>query len=372
MSTNSTPAAFLAAILEYTQVGSHVHCVSDALVGLTDEDLAYCPVPELIWDWDDEWRWPSLQTPRRILMHATFAAEHYRRGLSGESGAEDSGVWIPANLGPMADSAEGLTRALEATLGRLREQVASLSDGDLTSIAEKAWDGARMKAFVVIDGAILHPPWHLGQIAMLLDWRQAQAGGHALAMPSGPPGEFTYPGDRDWGDLTLDSPRDASLRLSRAAASESPTQSIRRVVEGMNQHELAWRPFPEIENPWFCRAMWTLVLHCWSPKIVYIDHSFGARELEYGGEAHISQCGWAETDPTKQLGALDRAQQWLVDHLSRASDDDLYRVNPMHINHPMTGWQVIACMAQHDAWHGGQLSVMRDLYSALWEMTRSA
>ncbi|HJN18275.1 MAG TPA: hypothetical protein QGH10_22430, partial [Armatimonadota bacterium] len=279
MPEDNAVATFLADILEYSQVDSHVHRTSDALEGLSDEDLAYCPVPELAWDWDDSWHWPSLQTPRRILMHVIFAAEHYRCGLAGESGAEDSSVWIPANLGEIAHSAEGLTQALDAALGRLREQVASLSDDDLTTVAETAWDGTRMKGFVVIDGAILHPAWHIGQVAMLIDWRQAQMAGHEPAGPSGPPREQVYPGERDWDDLELGSPRDALLRVARAAASESPTQAIRQIVTRISEHELEWRPFPEIENPWFCRAMWTLVLHCWSPKIVYIDHGLGAREL---------------------------------------------------------------------------------------------
>jgi len=38
----------------------------------------------------------------------------------------------------------------------------------------------------------------------------------------------------------------------------------------------------------------------------------------------------------------------------------------------MAGWQAVVCMAQHDAWHGGQLSVMRDEYRAMWVKAEEA
>lgn len=36
----------------------------------------------------------------------------------------------------------------------------------------------------------------------------------------------------------------------------------------------------------------------------------------------------------------------------------------------MKGWQAVVRMARHDAWHGGQISVMRDVYRAMWEEGR--
>ena len=371
MSSGSTasPARLWAELVRYCTYDSHVHTARDALSELRDEDLGYSPIPEVALDWDANWRWPCVQTPRRLLAHLTFAARHYANGLVGEKGAERSREWIPANLADAMGSAQGLVARLEQTLALLCEGVVGLTDEGLLEPACETWDGTRVKGFVVMDGAILHVAWHLGQIAMLVDWHRAQADGQRLAPPAGPPGPFAYPGERDWSAFGVGTRTEALLRLSEAAFRESPWHPLRRVVEGMTQHELAWRPFPDIENPWFCRAMWTLVLHTWSPKIVYIDHAFGERTLDYGPSSDaIAGCGWGETDPTKELTALDRAQQWLMEHVSRATDEDLDRVNPMHINHPMTGWQVVACMAQHDAWHAGQLSLMRDLYAALWNM----
>jgi hypothetical protein len=245
----------------------------------------------------------------------------------------------------------------------------SLTDAGLNDTARQTWDGTLTKGHVVIEGAILHTAWHLGQVAMLTDWHRAEGLGHALAPPSGPPGAFDRPRGRGWEYDQLRTRRAALLRLARGAYQDSPAHALRMVCEGMTEPELAWRPFPDIGNPWFCRAMWTLVLHTWSPKIVYIDHAFGERKLDYGPSSDaIGGCGWGETRPEKQLAALDRAQRWLNDHVSRASDGDLDRVNPMHINHPMTGWQVVVSMAQHDVWHAGQLSVMRDVYATLWSM----
>jgi len=302
-------------------------------------------------------------------MHTIFAARHYANGLVGEKGAERSAEWTPANLAAIAGDAAALVARLREELALLIERSDSLTDADLLEPARETWDGTKMKGFVVMDGAILHTAWHLGQLGMLIDWRQAQAAGHELVPPAGPPGEYAYPGERDWSDLHLDTRHDVLLRVARSCFDDNPTKALRMVVNGMSEDELAWHPFSGIEDPWYCRAMWVLAIHTWSPKIVYIDHALGQRKLNYGqGDGEIAGCEWGETDPTKQLRALDRANEWLMDHVRRATDEELDRVNPMHIEVPLTGWQAIACMAQHDTWHAGQLSIMRDLYAALWSM----
>lgn len=368
MNSRDTAAGFLADMVRYSTRRSHVHTLSMGLEGFCDEDLAYCPVPELALDWQDEWRHPAIQTPRRLIIHMIAAARHYSNGLVGEKGAERNAEWVAANLAGIADDAEALTARLEAELRLLHERAASLSDAELLEPARETWDGEKAKGFVVMDGGILHTAWHLGQLAMLIDWRAAQGGGHELAPPTGPPGEYAYPCERDWSDFHVATAKEMLLRVARSAYEDSPAHALRMVCSGMTEDELAWKPFAGIENPWFCRAMWVLVLHTWSPKVVYIDHALGERKLNYGdGDDHIGGCGWGETDPEKCLRALGRANQWLVDHVEAATEEELDRTNPMHIDTPLTGWEAAACMAQHDAWHAGQLSLMRDLYRALWE-----
>jgi hypothetical protein len=44
------------------------------------------------------------------------------------------------------------------------------------------------------------------------------------------------------------------------------------------------------------------------------------------------------------------------------------KVTKPHGGPTHTRWPAVACMAQHDVWHAGQFSIMRDAYSARWNV----
>jgi uncharacterized damage-inducible protein DinB len=355
-------AELVAEVVDYSINQSHAHKPMDALDGWATEDLTYEPVPQRSVDWDGEWTPGAVPMPRRIMAHTIDAAYHYADGLAGLRDSAGRAGWGRERMATIADEPESLIAALHAALDHVCERVADLSDHDLDQPARETWGGTASKALVALEGGILHPAWHLGQIAMLQSWRQAEVAGFELVPPGGQPNEFPYPADRARGLETVATRHQVCRLVANRAFDGSPTLSLRPVVASISEAELAWKPFPEIDDPWWCKAGWTQVLHTWSPKLVYIDHALGDRKLQYGEESSALVGGaWGDTDPQRQLGALDRTHEIMLQRLDAATDEDLRRVNPMHIDHPMTGWQAVVCMAQHDSWHAGQLALMRDV-----------
>ena len=121
MDSRDTAAGFLAAMVHYATHRSHAHTLSMGLEGFCDDDLGYCPVPELKLDWGDEWRHPAIQTPRRIIGHMIIAATQYANGLLGERGDEWSRGATEARVSRVAQGAEGLVAALTTALARLQD-----------------------------------------------------------------------------------------------------------------------------------------------------------------------------------------------------------------------------------------------------------
>jgi uncharacterized damage-inducible protein DinB len=241
-------------------------------------------------------------------------------------------------------------------LRRLQARARRVTDDQLLE-RSGVWNDA-YKGFVPMDGAILHTAWHLGQVAMLTGWRRSGDGGGA-ARPGGPAGTEPKPRRlRTWTDFDVRSRKDVCLRLLRAAYEESPWHSIRRTLEGASPAELGWSPFPSRRGP-------SIAMHTAHCKVIYADQAFGGRTLDWGDCDRLLGVDWAQPTSDRMLGALDRAHAVLADHVAQATEEDLDRVNPMHHRTPMAGWQVVASMAQHDAWHAGQIAIMRHVFSAL-------
>jgi len=126
-----------------------------------------------------------------------------------------------------------------------------------------------------------------------------------------------------------------------------------------------WRPY-ERDALWY--SIRDLMIHAAACKVMYANHGFGDRQLDWPGIAPLmGQMDWSRGGPQGLGRILLLSQDYLRDLVSKAPDEDLDRVNPMHHGRKLTGWQVVACMAQHDAWHGGQISILRDTFAALCE-----
>jgi len=357
MSTAEPLVRLLADLIRYTSHGNRWHCLAAATDDLSDADLAYRPVPEIACDWDEDRDYPSIMTPRRALQHvATQAARHGDR-VADRTDDESEQAWDAVDLATPAGNAAALVAAVDAACRCLHARALRVRDAELTDLVPVG-DRRVAKGFFLMDGGVLHPAWHFGQVAFLSGWRRA-AQQADLTRPTAPPGPLHYPGERDWTDFHPAPRTELCLRLLTSAYREQPWQSLRPMVEGATPAEMTWAPCDGVP------PIWHRVEHVAHCKVVYADHAFGEAKLSWGDCSHVLGTRNGETDPEQALLGLDRAHEFLADHVAGAAAEDLDREHPMHHGVPHTGWQVVASMSQHDAWHGAQVAILRAAYRAL-------
>jgi len=356
-------SALLADIVHETAFGNPWHSLAAATEGLSDADLAYKPVPGIGSDWGEDDSPPRVLTPRHIFYHLAWAAEAYGNGLAARTADATEDTWDALHPWRRSKSARRLVKIAQTALERLCARARGVHDVDLLA-PSGIWDdfvgdgSSAYMGFVLMDGGVLHTAWHLGQLAMLIGWRALQQT-HPLTVPEGLAGpQAPYPGNRNWADLHLASRTETCVRLLEAAHRESPFHSICRVLEGASPEELRWSAFPHRWGPLIAIR----VAHC---KVIYADQAFGEGTLTWGECDSLLGTTWTVPTWERAVAAMDRAHEFLVERVARATDADLSRLNPMHHKVPMTGWQVVASMAQHDAWHAGQIAIMRDVCRAL-------
>jgi uncharacterized damage-inducible protein DinB len=365
MSGGNPVATLLADMVHNTSHGNRWHRLTTATEDLEKEDLSYKPVPAIGCDRREEEFPAPILTPCRILLDTALAAAKCGDAMCERTDDESEGEWDDADLDSAVHDPRELVAAVDTACRRLHARAQRLTDAELAEPGAGAWHSAA-KAFVLVEGGILQMAWHFGQVAMLTNWRRAQ-GRTEIAKPAvgraGRRGNVVSAREHDSSDFRAESPRELCLRLQAAAYDESPWHSICPMIEGSTAEETAWVPFPG-ESP---RAIVDLCRHVAHCKVMYADHGFAEGTLRWSDCDRI--LGWSESrcDAEYLLAILGRAQEFLTEHVAAATDEDLYRVNPMHHKVPLTGWQVVASMAQHDAWHGGQIAIMRTAYRALLE-----
>ncbi len=364
MGAGDSIAGMLAYIVKDASHGNRWHRLAEAASGLKAEDLGYKPVPRIACDWGRRDPWPRrrILTPRHILLHVAGAAAAYGDALAPRTPHRSDAEWDAFEWSQPFDTPESVIGPADTALRRLHARAVVVTDDQLPQRCGM-WPADSPRLFVLLDGGILHTSWHLGQVALLIMMSHARDT-ERMARPIGPASRApAYPGKRNWSDCQVTSRTEACLRLLDAAYRESPWHAIRRMCSGLTRAETAWRPFPET-NPFL--SIGDRIRHVAYCKVMYANHAFGDCSLDWGGcDAVIGSDLAHERGPRKLLAALDRAQDYLIAHVAAARDDDLDRVSPMHHRVPHTGWQVVASMAQHDAWHGGQISILRDACAAL-------
>jgi hypothetical protein len=214
---------------------------------------------------------------------------------------------------------------------------------------------------LMIEGGILHAAWHFGQVALLLQWRRVHDT-HEIDRPPEPAPRTPKYGGAFWDDCGVKSRTEACLRLLEASYEKSPWHSIHMATKSVSARELNWRPF-RIPPP-RCMGAHTLLVHVAWCKVMYANHGFGDADVEDVGQV-LGERFWEGAGPRKLRQTLDLSQEYLMDHVAQAGDAGLDRVRKLHHGRRMKGWQVVACMAQHDAWHAGQISVLRDAHGGL-------
>jgi len=350
-------AGLLADLIRYTSHGNRWHCLAAATEDLRDADLAFRPVPQIACDWDEDRDYPSIMTPRRALQHVADCTGRHGDRIAKRADDESEQAWDAVDLTSPATNAAALVAGADAAYRRLHARVLLVRDAELSDLVPMG-EARVARGFSLMDGGVLHTAWHFGQVAFLTGWREA-AQQTDLTRPTTPPGPVHYPGDRDWTDFHPASRTEVCLRLLMSAYRDQPWESLRQMVVGATPEEMTWRPCNGVP------PIWHRVEHLAHCKVVYADHAFGAAKLSRGDCSHVLGVRNGETDPEQALLGLDRAHEFLTDHVAGATDEDLDREYPMHHGVPHTGWQVVASMSQHDAWHGAQIAILRAAYQAL-------
>ncbi|MDQ3735351.1 MAG: DinB family protein [Actinomycetota bacterium] len=150
---------------------------------------------------------------------------------------------------------------------------------------------------------------------------------------------------------------------------------LSRRLEGLSDEEYLWEPvsggwsirpstdgrwaaeyvFPDPEPPPFTSIAWRL-LHIADCKLMYHEYAYGAATLTFPDlEA-----------PRHAVAAIERLAegQQLLRHDLTGLESDAALDAEVNTNwgEPWPAWRIFWTMIEHDAWHGGEIGTMRDLY----------
>jgi DinB superfamily len=162
-----------------------------------------------------------------------------------------------------------------------------------------------------------------------------------------------------------------------AAEMDEAYADMRSRLDGLGEDEFFWEPVPE---PWtvfrdapgrwtyhyaepepvpapFTTIGWRLV-HVALCKVMYHEWAFGARALDF---TNVENPG----DVTSSIAMLERGQALLSSDLAALADPDLDRMVLTNWGEPWPAWKIFWTMTQHDAHHGAEIGVLRDLYRSM-------
>jgi hypothetical protein len=149
---------------------------------------------------------------------------------------------------------------------------------------------------------------------------------------------------------------------------------VRDRLEGMDEEEFFWKPVPEawtifhdgtgrwrydyaIPDPEPARVTtiaWQMI-HLGTCKVMYHEYAYGPARLRFP-EIDIPRT------PVDTIAFLDDGQQLLggdLEGLTETGLDELVKTNWGEL---WPAWRIFWVMADHDAFHGGMIGTLRDLY----------
>ncbi len=150
---------------------------------------------------------------------------------------------------------------------------------------------------------------------------------------------------------------------------------LSRRLEGLTDEEYLWQPvpggwsirrgtdgrwaadydFPDPQPAPFTTIAWRL-LHIADCKIMYHEYAYGAGKLTF---PDLEVC----RTPAGAIDRLREGQQLLRDDLTGLSDEAALDAEvATNWGEQWPAWRVFWTMIEHDAWHGGEIGTMRDLY----------
>jgi hypothetical protein len=151
-------------------------------------------------------------------------------------------------------------------------------------------------------------------------------------------------------------------------------------VDELDEDEFFWKPVPDAWTlRWMPDGRWSYdyafpdpdpapvttiawrLNHIATCKVMYHEYAFGPQELTFPSLV-IPQ-----TVPV-MMAFLEEGQQLLVEDLSGLRDEELEAPRLTNWGEEWPTWKIFWTMIDHDAWHGGEIGALRDLY----RVTRSA
>lgn len=167
----------------------------------------------------------------------------------------------------------------------------------------------------------------------------------------------------------------AAVELLARQMSEA-FHTVRSRVDGLIDDEYFWEP---VEGCWrvyrrpdgrwdhdyaepdpmpapFTTIGWRLA-HIATCKVMYHEHAFGPGELTWNSIETPSSAGRA-------IDMLEEGHALLTGDLAGLEDDDLERPVATNWGEEWPAWRIFWTMIHHDAHHGAEIGVLRDLYRA--------
>ena len=140
--------------------------------------------------------------------------------------------------------------------------------------------------------------------------------------------------------------------------------AVRNALEGVTVEQAAWKPDASKDN-----CIWETLSHITYYNNAYLQR-FKGIEFEYDVENNdqtFSTGEYTEADWQADLAKFDAVMNEFRD-LIRAADESKF-TESVHANTSRKWWEVIADINAHNAYHGGQILLLRKLQGA-WNPER--
>jgi len=156
------------------------------------------------------------------------------------------------------------------------------------------------------------------------------------------------------------------LAMMDDAYEGSQWHSLKGGLRGLTAEEMHFKPVArtldvkERGRAPYLSTIGRKLVHVALCKVMYQNHAFGGRTLDWGKAWEALNLTEAITGPRKLV--LDRAQAGLRDTLAGLTDRDLDRKVFTNWGEKVPAWWIFNSMVQHDLYHGAQIRTLRAMY----------
>lgn len=270
------------------------HSLAEAVSEVTDADLEYRPVAGVTGHWGSDMARPARYGARAIYGHLVGATLE-GADLLPPAGA---GLWAAMESFDWECGAAELASAADKAHRQARDRAAGLADGVLW---EPATDSGALANFsnaeIVAQCFILHPSWHLGQLALIPKFRRMGQGAPPTPAAASPSEALSPCGDWPFHMDPVDSPKALPLELLRQAQTGCPWHAFERVAGGLTAEEAEWSHHPDAGDE-HALAIWIYARRIAACDVMHADMALGER--------HQDGTGWGSRSAAHHRETLSR------------------------------------------------------------------